>query len=218
MALDIQFDPVLKAKLRATGSGSCGNLLYDWGNAPSPCMDDQLRYLWMQLKQINPSIILEVGTNEGFFCYFAHLVLPNARIVTFDNRLESDCREAVDILQAHFNKQFIKLIEGDSQETLTSFADSRSQAHDAAPIDFAWIDGSHETPVVLSDLKNCAKLKISNLFLDDYNVLAGTDIAPPAYGVRDAIDLFLHQHPAYGLVEVAGDARGIAYIRRISDG
>jgi len=218
MSLDIQFDPVLKAKLRATGTGSCGNLLYDWGQAPNPCVDDQLKYLWLQLKKINPSIILEVGTNEGFFCYFAHLVLPHARIVTFDNRMESDCREAVIILQAHFKKQFIKLIEGDSQETLTSFADSRLQVSDAPPIEFAWVDGCHDTPVVLSDLVNCAKLKIPNIFLDDYKVTVSTEYSLPALNVKNAVDLFLRQSAEYDLLHVTGDPRGIAYIRRISDG
>ena len=70
--------------------------------------------------------------------------------------------------------------EGDSRDTLTGLE---------TPVQFAWIDGGHDTPSVRSDLQHCRRLRVPFVALDD--------TAYPT--VRAALDDFLRQ-TAYTLV------------------
>ena len=217
MSADYAIDAKFVKKLRETTpiKLTCGNLMHEsYGHNVSSALEQQLAYLAMCLKAVSPRTILEVGTNEGLFCYFAKLVLPNVRIVTFDNNESCNSAEAVALLHQYFGSPYIKFIEGDSKETLTSFAESRAKTLEAPAIEFAWIDGSHATVDVLSDLRNCAKIQISNLFLDDFKLLIGSDLTKLHFTVSVAIKQFLQENNDYIFISVSDDSRGIAHIRR----
>jgi len=192
------------AELFKIGQSKCGNLLYEWNtHQETTAHTIQLPYLMTQLRRIKPKRVLEVGTNCGFFCYFAKRVLPDVKIVTFDSEAAARSSKAVDFLNAHFDSDDITFVKGDSQWAFPSFVDDFSIKTDM-PIDFAWIDGSHDYFPVLSDLNSAGELGIPHIYADDYHNIED---------VRVATSVFSNSFP-YNLVGVTRDFRGIAYLKK----
>ena len=181
------------------GSFGPGALLY---NPNVNGKQEQVRFLTEVLQKIVPKTILETGTESGLFCYFIKCVLPDAKIITFglngtDDNRGSNC---TNFLNEEFGN-YITYIEGDSKETLTNF--NINQA-----IEFAWIDGGHDIPTLMSDLENCSRLKIPNICVDDYYMIH--DIIQPC------VKEFLVKYSQYQLVNVSSadlDDRGIVYLK-----
>lgn len=121
----------------------------------------QIDFMMKAIEKISPTNILEVGTNKGLFCYFILSVLPEAHIDTFD--IEDYSAEAVNILNKRFNNR-VTFIKGDSAKTLSLFNPPYS-------IDLAWVDGAHDYLGCISDLKNCDRLHVKNIFIDDCRLL-----------------------------------------------
>ena len=190
-------------KLHTFRRNKHGNLFYEHNkNQETPAHLIQLPYLYSQLTAINPRYILEVGTNCGFFCYFAKRVVPEVQIITFDLGFDAYASQAVDFLHDHFQSEYIRYIEGDSCNTLSVFNNSFKE--EALPIDFAWVDGSHEYLTVFSDLTNCGELDIPHIYVDDFHATKD---------VQTAVKFFLNSF-SYDLVGITRDIRGIAYLKK----
>lgn len=190
-------------KLHTFRRNKHGNLFYEHNrNQETPAHLIQLPYLYSQLTAINPRRILEVGTNCGFFCYFAKRVVPEVKIITFDLGFDAYAAQAVDFLHEHFQSEYITYIEGDSRETISVFNNSIKDKE--FPIDFAWVDGSHEYLAVFSDLTNCGELNIPHIYVDDFHATQDVQIA-----VKFFINSF-----SYDLIGITRDIRGIAYLKK----
>ena len=150
----------------------------------------QTAFLAEILTNINAKFVLETGTHKANFDYFCKLILPDVQIVTFGNNAKSQI--CVDYLNNLFGR-YIAFIQGDTNITFPKCDTSR-------PIDFAWVDGGHNYKTCMSDLTNCARLKIPNICVDDYNRL-----------VKLPVSDFIERE-GYKLKSVSTDIRGIAYL------
>lgn len=116
-----------------------------------------LQYKINWLKKIQPRTLLETGTNKAQFCYIVKLLFPNCKITTFD--VHHWCKEMINMVLEETKTDGITFIEGDTLNTLKNVNDT---------FDCAWIDGGHSYKVCLSDLRECARLGIKNLLVDDW--------------------------------------------------
>ena len=71
-------------------------------------------------------------------------------------------------------------------------------------IDFAWIDGGHSFETCISDLINCARLKIFTIAIDDYKWVGD---------VKKAVDEFIEKYD-YAIENISNfaDYRGIVHL------
>ncbi|MAF36514.1 hypothetical protein CL622_05350 [archaeon] len=159
--------------------------------------NEQVDFLSKHLKKIKPKTILETGTHTGFFSLLASSILGDVKIFTFG--ISDFSEDAIVILKNELNPD-IHFFKGDSRETLSSFTTEEK-------IDFAWIDGGHQEDVPFRDLKNCERLNISHIFIDDYRYFG------PGGSIPVAVRNFLSQSSYEKVAESgAGDDRGIVYI------
>lgn len=156
----------------------------------------QVNFLISILKQINAKKILEVGTHKAMFCYVVHLHDNSITIDTFGNLPES--QKAVDILNRKYG-EYTRYYFGNSEQTLKDFSPNYQ-------IDFAWIDGSHDYEVCMSDLVNCDRLKISNIAVDDYKW---------SEDVKKSVNEFVEKYN-YSIAGISNfiDYRGIVHLTR----
>ena len=154
----------------------------------------QLNFLTDHIKKINPKTILETGTHLAFFDLLASEIVPNIKIYTFG--ISNFSKRAVEILKQEKNPN-ITFFEGDSTKTLSSF-----DTDDI--IDLAWVDGGHFGDVPMADLKNCQRLKIPHIFVDDYRLVRE---------VKLAVDKFVLETD-YEIISLSNkiDDRGIVYL------
>jgi hypothetical protein len=185
----------LLEKLKTLSSSGEGNLILYPGTEQDK--ESQVSFLQKYLKKINPSVVLETGTNFGCFSILVKETLPNTKVITFG--IDEWSKSAIDTIHEHYDNEFIKFIHGDSVQTFTSYETS-------SDIDMAWIDGGHQYGVCMSDLINCDRLKIENIFVDDYSLLGDVTRA-----VNEFCD---NDNTPYSLIETSEDARSIAYIKR----
>jgi len=133
--------------------GGEGSTLYSAGMGSGP----HLQYKIDWLRRNNPKRILETGTNKAQFCYVVKLLFPECHITTFD--IHEWCQGHVNMVLEETNTKDIHFILGDTLETLTNFD---------GDFDCAWVDGGHSYEVCMSDLKQCERMKIPNLLIDDW--------------------------------------------------
>ena len=168
---EYELDHTLLQRLKETHSHGQGST-FCYGNASEEWENHTLwKINW--LKKISPSHIVEVGTHRGHFCYLAKLVLPEVKIHTFGDQIESvDC---IEILNEYFSEEYITFTLGDSVQTFTEFGPNQEYQ-------LAWIDGGHRYGIVRNDLENCKRLKIENLMIDDCcaeSITGGLQGGPP---------------------------------------
>lgn len=144
------------------------------------------------LNSISPKVIIETGTHKANFDYFVKLICPEIEIITFGNNAQS--QDCVNLLNNEFGK-YISFILGDSTKTFSAFTTTKN-------IDFAWVDGGHSYKICMSDLKNCERLNIPHICVDDYNRL-----------VKKPVTDFV-QNSDYKLIKISTDIRGIAYLAK----
>jgi len=189
------YDEAVVEKLRNIFQNGEGYLLDHDNN-----ITEQTRFLIKLFEKITPKRILEIGTHKGTFCYFVHLYYPRITIDTFGNLLES--KRAVDFLNKLFGK-YINYYYGNSRTTLSDFNPPYS-------IDFAWVDGGHSYEVCIGDLRNCERLNIHHIAVDDYQKKL-------QWSVKKPVDDFI-KHSKYelgGKSDFSKDSRGIVYLRKI---
>jgi predicted O-methyltransferase YrrM len=159
-------------RVAATGDG---NLLERTDDLTA---EAQAEFLRLGLQLASPKIIVETGTNKGMFGYLVSLICRRVVMHTLD--VNPRAADAVAILNRKQANITFVFHEGDSRQTFPQL--------DITP-DFAWIDGGHETDIVLSDLLQCYRLKTSYVAVDD-----------TAYeSVKNAVDNFIADTP-YSLV------------------
>lgn len=145
-----------------------------------------------------PRRVLETGTANGLFGYvLAHLV-AEATLFTFDGDPRSAA--AAEVLDAGIPSLRVVFTLGDSKQTLADFHEP--------DLDFAWIDGGHDHPTALSDLRHAMRLGVPLIAVDDSRTMPEVSAA-----IRDALE----HDPAYEAMPNPfweGDSRGISFIRR----
>lgn len=162
----------------------------------------QTDFLQRVLTRLRPKTIVETGTHCGQFCLFARNLLDGElHIDTFS--IEDRGETCVE----HLNQKYGHYLDfhlGDSCKTLSAFSPSYQ-------IDFIWLDGGHQYEVALSDLRNCARLQVPDLCVDDVN----------HEPVRRAIDVFLDENPRYEIIRQSADVgptkkwRGVFYLSNV---
>ncbi len=186
----------LLEKLKGISDSREGNLLI-YQDSPES-MDSQVSFLQKYLKEINPSVVLETGTNFGCFSILVKETLPNAKVITFG--IDSWSRPAINIINEYYDDNFIEFIQGDSRQTFSLYKPS-------VDIDFAWIDGGHMYEVCTMDLDNCDRLKIKHVFVDDF------EDEPNPLTVQSSVIDFCNR-TKYNIIEINDDARHIVYLKR----
>lgn len=184
------FSPALVAELDTFEQGE-GSLLQNSQQG----IVLQTRFLLAVLRQAAPRHVLETGTHKGHFCYLVRLALPGVEVDTFG--LDPGSQRSVDLLNARLGL-YARFHPGDSLLTLPDFDPPYL-------IDLAWIDGGHDLATCLSDLRQCERLRIGHVCVDDWR-------SEPA--VRRAVAAFLEEHPHYEVAAISPDPRGICYLRR----
>lgn len=131
-----------------------------WENVDS--LLSQILFHEKVIDEIKPKFVLEVGTYKSMYSYFLKKNLPDVKVHTFGINEES--QKCVDLVNQYFDKNFVTFYVGDSTKTLTEF-----EPKDIT-FDMAWVDGGHICDVAYSDLINCARLKISEILIDDVDM------------------------------------------------
>tara|TARA_Y100001937_G_scaffold17704_1_gene24454 strand:- start:2980 stop:3588 length:609 start_codon:yes stop_codon:yes gene_type:complete len=179
------------------GHSSEGNLLLHGLNADVSNKKIQVDFLTKYLKEINPEYVLETGTNLGCFSVLVKTVLPTAKVITFG--IDNFSLTAVNVINKFYEDDFIEFILGDSMQTLTSFQNTTGKK-----IDFAWVDGLHSYEGAYSDLMNCGRLKIKNIFIDDVSLPQ----------IKDAISDFQTTY-SYEIIDVSKCIQNIAFLKEV---
>lgn len=122
---------------------------------------------------LSPNRILEIGTRGGHSALL-WLFYSQAEVITVDLGLHKSYSTAMQILDSHFEDQFIAL-KGDSK-----YIFPRLESY-IGKIDMIFIDGDHSTRGVVNDITLAKELKIPYLLFDDMHFAS----------VRKGIDLFL---------------------------
>ena len=133
----------------------------EWGlfdNYDLNIMHNQMQFLADILIETNPKCILEIGTNKGYFSYFANCVCPGVIINTVDINKNSEI--AVNILkESGLQVNFYNI----SSVDFFKFINKKTNN-----FEFAWVDGSHKKEDCLNDLLSCMYLNIPIICVDDF--------------------------------------------------
>lgn len=168
--------------------GGEGSTLYSAGMGSGPHLEYKIK--WLQ--EIKPTTLLETGTNKAQFCYIVKLLFPNCKITTLD--IHEWCQEMVNMVLEETNTEGIAFIQGDTRNTLKTIDDS---------FDCAWIDGGHSYEICLSDLRECNRLGIPHLLVDDWVFCAD---------VKTAVMDFVKE-TKYEIVDTSMDSPGIVELK-----
>lgn len=187
--MNINFDFVN----RLNEKGGEGSTLYSAGMGSGP----HLRYKIDWLNKIKPNTLLETGTNKAQFCYIVKLLFPQCRITTFD--VHDWCQEMVNMVLEETGTEDITFVCGNTLETMKQINNS---------FDCAWIDGGHSYEVCLSDLKECDRLGIKNILVDDWTFCGDVKIAV----------LDFTKEGKYKIVGESMDSPGIVELELIEQG
>jgi hypothetical protein len=143
----------LYRRLCQIGNTGDGNLLELTDDRTAEAQTEFLRWA---LLLADPKVVIETGTDKGLFGYLLSLVLRQVELHTFDIRPEAV--RAVDLLNKGQSQLTSFFYEGDSRATLPRFLGAAQ---------FAWLDGSHETDVLLSDFLQCYRMAVPFVAVDD---------------------------------------------------
>jgi hypothetical protein len=157
---------------------------------------EQLDFHKKYVDQIKPKNVLEVGTHKGYYSYFMKKLIPDVKIWTFGINEESQL--CVDEIHKYFGEEFITFFPGNSVETLSNFENPEQ-----IKFDLAWVDGGHDYECAYSDLKNCARLGIDNILIDD------CDNGLVSKSVQNFVN---DNQPKYVIMEESPFERKITYI------
>ena len=116
----------------------------------------QIEFIRWAIHLAAPRLILETGTNKGFFSYLLSLICRDVVIYTFDTDPRS--ARAVELINSRQNNIRAIFTVGDTRQTLQTFN---------VPAQFAWIDGGHSEDIPINDLTNCLRLRIQHVAIDD---------------------------------------------------
>ena len=137
------------------------------------------------IKSLQPKRILEIGTYDGQTTFLLSKIFPNANIITFDLKANSNVFNStysrsnpsvkkllIEKRNLNVNQKNIRFIEDNSFNLLK---------YNFLNFDLIWIDGDHEYPALAWDICNCYHLLNSNgiMMCDDiyfdkgsaYNIL-----------------------------------------------
>jgi hypothetical protein len=171
---------------------------FHWGFGEEEMMKLQMNFIIKTLKNLNPNIILETGTNKANFVFLVKSILPKCTIHTFD--LHEWCQYKVDAVKEYFKADDIYFYKGDTTQTLK---DSKLKN---ISFELAYVDGGHSYSVALSDLIHCANLNIKYIMVDDYNMLPE---------VKSAVDDFCKNN-SYKIIDhcLQNNSRGIVLLSK----
>jgi predicted O-methyltransferase YrrM len=115
---------------------------------------DQAHYLH-NLVARNPSLhtVLEIGFNAGHSSFVFLEARPDIQVVSFDLGEHSYVTYAKEFIDKRFPGRH-ELVLGDSTVTVPQYAARNPEAK----FDLAFVDGGHDYPVALADLRNCQQL------------------------------------------------------------
>lgn len=170
--------------------GSEGSTLYDAGMGSGA----HLEYKKKWLERIKPTNLLETGTNKAQFCYIVKLLFPNCKITTLD--VHEWCQDTVNSVLKETGTEGITFVQGDTLQTLKNI-DER--------FDCAWIDGGHSYEVCLSDLRECNRLGIKSILIDDF-----ISIAEVQHAILDFVN-----ETNYAIVGTSMDSPGIVELKLV---
>jgi predicted O-methyltransferase YrrM len=126
---------------------------------------EKSQWLHDLVSENQPKRILETGFNCGHSTTIMLTGCPNASVTTFDLCDRSYSSEAFDVISDHFDD--VRLIKGDSKETLPTHMTERDVL-----FDFVLVDGGHDYETAKSDLSAIIdKISVGGLILiDDLNL------------------------------------------------
>ena len=161
----------------------------------------QTKFLRSIISEVKPERVIEIGTHRAYFGAFLLNEFDIKEFVTFG--LDAKSEGNIQILREEFSKTKIRFIFGDSKTTFTSFMPEHR-------FQLAWIDGGHTPDIIASDLRNCARLGIKHILVDD--VRSGFPEIP--FAIKDFNEQYGYKVRSYS--DYKNDWKGIAYLRAVN--
>ena len=154
------------------------------------------------IESIQPKLVLEVGTYKSMYSYLLKKNLPEVKVHTFG--INDGSQKCVDLVNKHFDEDFVTFYLGDSVETLSEFDP------EDLTFDMAWVDGGHTYDVAYSDLINCARLDIPEILIDD------VDMAPVSSALNQFLSNVYENEDGEFTYEIVEQSKSERMITRIS--
>jgi len=114
------------------------------------------------LLDINPTNILETGTNYGSFGYTCYETLNNFNLYTCDNHIDNNSKRCVDFINSNYNDNKIKYYHKDSIKFLQEIKDENIK------FDLAWLDSAHDYTHLFNELNISNSMNIPYILVDDF--------------------------------------------------
>lgn len=139
-----------------------GNLICDIHPDNSVVDRNQRKIQNLQTLAKGKTSICEIGVNAGHSLLLMLEVNPTANYVLFDIGSHRYTRPCVDYIRSAYPDTSIRIIYGDSKETMPTYEGSFDLIH---------VDGGHELPELTSDYKESMRLlrKGCPVVFDDYD-------------------------------------------------
>ncbi len=164
-------------------------------------------YLLQRVAEVQPKVILEVGTWDGGRAE-QMLELAPAEYIGFDlfedgdpetDRLEFNVKphKSLEAVTQRLDGRKVTLVKGNTRETLPAFTYPK-------PVDFVWLDGGHSVETIRSDWDAVKPLLApdAEVWFDDY-YSGGPDIG--LIGCNQIVREMKHQlYPAMDRVTAGG--------------
>lgn len=128
-----------------------------------------VNYMSDVIKMINPTNILETGTNYGSFSYVCYSNLENFNLHTCD--LVADSERCVSFINNNFGKDCVKFYNQHSWTFLRSMKES--DIH----FDMAWLDSTHTYDYLLQEMEYVAEMGVPYIVVDDFSWVRGIQLA-----------------------------------------
>jgi predicted O-methyltransferase YrrM len=183
----------LYRRLRDGFDSAEGNLLEVTDDQTATAQVETLRWA---IQRAAPRVLLETGTNKGYFGFLLTHITRDVTLHTFDG--DPRCAGQIRILNEGQPGVRVRFTLGDTKQTLAAFTEP--------DIGFAWIDGGHDEATAASDIGHAMRLGVPLIAIDDTLIMSET---------ARAVDAALAANPGYQRLEhpfAAADSRGIALL------
>ncbi len=121
------------------------------------------------LKEVQPKVIIETGTNYGSFSHVCYSSLDEFELHTCD--IVGDSKNCIDFISESNGKENVKFYAQHSWDFLRELIAQNKK------VDMAWLDSAHTYDYLLREMQFVAQMQVPYIVVDDFWWVRGIQLA-----------------------------------------